>query len=238
MITKDFKMADIIHLNHQTVSVLHRFGIDLGFGDITIEEVCTNNGLDTGFFLEIINAFLDKDYFPQKKLQSFSITLTVNYLKKTHEDYLEDKLPFIEKMIDQLISGSGKETAKFQLLKKFFIEYKEEFIAHLKREDEVVFPYALKVEKAYMEKKKTDIPENYSMENFTVEHSNIEEKLTDLKNIIIKYLPPVGHRKLCSSILNELFTLEKDLVDHSRIEEKIMAPKVIEMEKYLSGLNS
>ena len=231
-------MADIIHLNYQTVSVLHRFGIELGFGDKTIEEVCAGNSLDTDFFLEIINAFHDKDYFPQKRLQSFSITLTVNYLKKAHEDYLEDKLPYIEKMIDQLISGSGKETAKFKLLKKFFREYEEEFIAHLKREDEVVFPYALSIEKAFMEKKKADIPGNYSMKNFIGEHSDIEEKLTDLKNIIIKYLPPVGHRKLFNSILTELFTLEKDLIDHSRIEEKILAPKVIEMEKYLSGLTS
>jgi regulator of cell morphogenesis and NO signaling len=233
MIHKDFKMADIIHRNHHTLPVIQRFGIDFGFGDKTVEEVCHLQKVDLDFFLEIINAFLDHDYFPQKKLQSFSVSLTVNYLKKTHENYLSERIPFIESLINELISNSGKEKAKFRLLEKFFKEYEEEFTAHIRREDDLVFPYALSVEKAFLKKSPADLPDSYSMKNFIGEHDNIEIKLTDLKNIIIKYLPPTGNNKLCNSILNELFELEKDLHDHSRIEEKIMVPKVMEMETHL-----
>jgi len=233
MITKDYKMADVIHCNYHSLAVIQRFGIDFGFGEKTVEEVCSMYKLDVYFFLEIMNAFLDKDYFPQRKLQSFSVSLTVNYLKKAHEEYLSEKLPHIQKLIDQLVDSSGPDQSKFYLLLKFFREYEDEFTAHLKREDEVVFPYAISVERAYLEKSPQRVPEDYTMENFIDEHSDIEEKLNDLKNIIIKYLPPSGNRKLCNSILGELFDLEKDLTDHSRIEEKIMAPKVIEMEKEL-----
>lgn len=229
-------MADIIHQNHHTLPVIQRFGINFGFGDKTIEEVCASNKVDLDFFLEIINAFIDKEYFPQQRLQSFSVSLTVNYLKKTHENYLSEKIPFIENLIDELISNSGKEQAKFMLLKKFFKEYKEEFTAHIRREDELVFPYALSVEKAFLNNNPNDLPNSYSMKNFIGEHDNIEIKLTDLKNIIIKYLPPTGNNNLCNSILNELFELEKDLNEHSRIEEKIMVPKVLEMEKSLKAL--
>jgi regulator of cell morphogenesis and NO signaling len=236
MINKDFKMAEIILRNHHTLPVIQRFGINFGFGDKTVEEVCHSEEVNLDFFLEIINAFLDYDYFPQKKLQSFSVSLTVNYLKKTHENYLAEKIPFIESLINELISNSGKEKAKFMLLKKFFKEYKEEFIAHIHREDDLVFPYALSVENAFLKKNTKVLPDIYSMQNFIGEHDNIEIKLTDLKNIIIKYLPPTGNNKLCNSILNELFELEKDLRDHSRIEEKIMVPKVLEMENYLKAL--
>jgi regulator of cell morphogenesis and NO signaling len=140
-------------------------------------------------------------------------------------------------LINELISNSGKEKAKFRLLEKFFKEYEEEFTAHIRREDDLVFPYALSVEKAFLKKSPADLPDSYSMKNFIGEHDNIEIKLTDLKNIIIKYLPPTGNNKLFNSILNELFELEKDLHDHSRIEEKIMVPKVIEMENHLKLYN-
>ena len=39
LITKNIKMADVIHMNYFTLSVLNRFGIELGFGDKTVEQV-------------------------------------------------------------------------------------------------------------------------------------------------------------------------------------------------------
>ena len=53
-------MADVIHLNYFTLSVLNRFGIELGFGDKTVDEVCKQNQDDVDFFLEIVNIFVDK----------------------------------------------------------------------------------------------------------------------------------------------------------------------------------
>jgi regulator of cell morphogenesis and NO signaling len=69
LITKNIKMADVIHMNYFTLSVLNRFGIELGFGDKTVVEVCKKANIDVDFFLEIANAFVDKDYFPKKQLQ-------------------------------------------------------------------------------------------------------------------------------------------------------------------------
>jgi regulator of cell morphogenesis and NO signaling len=41
-ITKDMKMADIIHHAYQLLPVITRFDIQLGFGDKTVHEVCEN----------------------------------------------------------------------------------------------------------------------------------------------------------------------------------------------------
>ena len=75
--------------------------------------------------------------------------------------------------------------------------------------------------------------ENYSIDIFKNEHDNIEEKLFDLKNIIIKYLHQPKDEKLCNKLLYELFNLEQDLNDHSRIEDKVLVPKIREMEKII-----
>ena len=73
--------------------------------------------------------------------------------------------------------------------------------------------------------------EDYTITNYKEEHENVEEKLYDLKNLIIKYLPETKTDNYCHLVLRELFELQRDLSNHSRIENLILLPKVEEMER-------
>ena len=238
LIHKNLKMADLILLNYQLLPIINRFGINLGFGEKTIQQICAQNEININFFLEIINAFHDKNYFPDENLQKFSIQLIINYLSKTHDFFSEVKLLAIEKMINQLIDNyKGKNQQKIELIKNFFLGYKKEFISHITYENNTVFPYVITVEKAYISQSKDNISivmqNNYSIEKYANEHSNIHEKLFDLKNILIKYLPKLNEADLCNHILFDIFELETDLINHQRIEEKVLIPKIYAMEKKL-----
>ncbi len=231
MITENTKMVDLVHRNYSLISVLQRFGIALGFGDKTIREVCREKELDIRFFLEIINSFLDHDYFPREHLISFPLQLIVDYLQQTHQDYLGKRIPEIEAIIsDSQDPCYEKEDHNF-LLVKFFREYKNELIVHIRREDEKVFPYTLRVEQYYLTGQGPDPLTGYSIMDYLQEHDDIEEKLFDLKNIIIKYLPPPRNPDACYRVIAMLSDLEKDMQDHSRIEEKVLVPKVALMEQ-------
>lgn len=235
MITGKNKMADLIHLNYLLISVINRFGINLGFGDKSVQEVCQEHDVKLDFFLEIVNSFHDEDYFPEENLQNFSVSLITDYLSKTHRYYLDVKIPELEKLINLMVVECYANNKYAVLLESFFREYKNELIAHTKREDEKVFPYSISTELAFLGKDNSLIEstasEGYSIQEYSSEHDDIESKLYDLKNIIIKYLAPTGNPSLCSKVLTELFNLEKDLNDHSRIEEKVLIPKVLLMEK-------
>ena len=238
LITKNIKMADVIHLNYFTLTVINRFGIELGFGDKSVEEVCKIHDVDIDFFLEIVNTFVDKDYFPKKHLQTFSVKLITNYLQNTHNDYHKNKVPEIEFLIEEMVNSCYTQKENIVLLKKFFNDYKQELLNHTKREEEIVFPYTIAIETAYLSEDADnsilELMETYSIDVFQNEHDNIEEKLFDLKNIIIKYLPQPKDSRLCNKLLYELFNLEQDLNDHSRIEEKVLVPKVRQMEKIIT----
>lgn len=234
--TSKTKLADIIHINYLLLPILNRFGIQLGFGDKTVEEICQEMKLNTEFFLVIINSFHDHNYFPQDQLQSFDLKLIVDYIKKSHSYYLDLKVPQIEQLIKNF-SNKSDDVYKDQirLIGKFFSEYKEELITHIKEEENTIFPYILTIGKAYSEGKineahKSMIQEN-SINKFAGEHSNIEDKLFDLKNIIIKYLHPVRDNLISNALLIELFRLELDLNDHARIEDKVLIPKVQYIEE-------
>lgn len=237
IITKNIKMAEVVHMNYHTLSILNRFGIVLGFGDKTINDVCLEKDVNVEFFLEILNAFVDKDYFPKKHLQTFSVGLITDYLKKTHHYYHEVKVPEIETLINKMVDTCYTQKENMVLLKRFFNDYKQELLNHTQREEEVVYPYTLSIEKAYNEKHPSssilELMETYSIDIFKTEHDDIEEKLYDLKNIIIKYLPQPKDVMLCNKLIHELFILEQDLNDHSIIEDKVLVPKVRTMEKLI-----
>ncbi len=72
------------------------------------------------------------------------------------------------------------------------------------------------------------------MKIYEAEHDEIDEKLFDLKNILIKYINGDFDQATVNEIIFELFRLEKDIKDHSRIENNILMPLVAEMEKSLT----
>lgn len=235
MITGSMKMADVIHLDHSLLPIINRFGIQLGFGDKDVEEICREKNVNIDFFLEILNIFHDPNYFPKDHLQEFDMELILTYLEKTHEFYLEYEVPKIESLINELISSCEIRKENIYLLRNFFMNYKEELTTHIKREDETVYPYIRQlVKEVQIEKISESLKaqmNEYPIEAFAVEHDNVEEKLFDLKNIIIKYLPPPKNSNLCNFILFRLFELEKDLNDHARLEDVILIDKVKELEK-------
>ena len=240
LITKDNKMGDIILHDHQLLAVLHRFEIGLGFGEKTVEEICKSHNINTDFFLEITNAFHDGNFFTDKKLKDFSLVLIVEYLIKSHIFYTDKKIPEIEGLINSIKYKTGDE--KFSaIVKKFFNEYKTELKLHIEKEEQSIYPYVIKLENAIQDKEISqelfDELKNQSILKYRDEHDNIEEKLFDLKNIIIKYLPPPENPDVCNVILSKLFRLEQDLNNHSKIENKVMIPAANEMEKEIIKLH-
>ena len=69
------------------------------------------------------------------------------------------------------------------------------------------------------------------METFEENHNNIDEKLNDLRNIVMKYLPPVCDTVAAIRALSRLCTLEADLEKHTMIENSILIPMVNRLEE-------
>ncbi|MBN2668995.1 MAG: hemerythrin domain-containing protein [Bacteroidales bacterium] len=233
IITKTFKMAELIHDNFELLSVLRKFNIPLGFSEKTVDEVCAEHRINTDFFLEIVNSFNDSEYFPQNKMRAHDVEDILFYLRNTHKIYLNKKVPEIADLIEKLEFPKDHEKNK-ALLKNFFNEYRQEFILHIQREEERIYPYITALSDA-LRNYKTDAAfynniQQYVIADYQKEHEDVEEKLYDLKNIIIKYLPVPENAETYNAILIKLFKLEKDLNEHSRIEENVIIPKVSEME--------
>ena len=235
LFNKNTRMTELVHSNYLLLPVLQRFGIQLGFQDKIILDICNEKNIDVNFLLAIVNTFHNHDYFPEHELQSFSLNLIIDYLRKSHSDFVNNNLPKIENLLNNLVESSNSQEIK--ILQTFYKKYKKELLEHIQDEEENVFPYVLELQKLY-DLKKSDLPGNlsdYSIHDFAEEHSDVDEKLFDLKNIIIKYLEPNYNELVCNDFLFELLQFERDLIDHARIEDKILVPGVKKIERELKN---
>ena len=227
--TKQNRIIDLVETNYHLLPVINRFGIELGNRDKSLEKICAEQNINIDFFLAIINTFHDEEYFPESELKSFSPVLIINYLKKTHEYYIDYVIPKLEFLLKQLIDINKTEIHQLDIIEQFWVKYKKELFLHLDEEEEVAFPYMIDL----VEKNRKNA--QYSVHTFEQEHSNVDIKLNDLKNLIIKFVEPVYDNNICNDFLINLYRFEKDIKDHARIEDKILVPLVFELEQHLDG---
>jgi regulator of cell morphogenesis and NO signaling len=165
--------------------------------------------------------------------------MVIEYLVKTHQYYKDFLIPENDRLIELFLSASPDQNTENELVRKFYAKFKEEFVIHINFEEREMFPYILELNRVIEnpmsgELFKQKYPE-YSISGFEKEHSAMDDKMDDLKNIIIKYLPPNYDQNRGNAFLANLFLFEKDLKNHSRIEDHILIPKVKQLELVLQS---
>lgn len=229
-IVSEMKIADLISGNPYLLMMLEHLEIDLEVRDKTIGQVCTENNIDTDLFLTIAGLFNGIKSAAATDYTSGNIHTIIRYLEKSHEYYLNEKYPQIREYIEEI--NRKNDHAEILMLGKFFDKYFVEVIEHLDYENEVVFPYVLNLDKLLNSKDPGSYTPAYSVTEYREHHDDIEEKLNDLKNLLIKYMPQKDDRQIRRKLLLCLFELEFDLNIHSRIEESILIPLVEKMEQH------
>ena len=133
-------MADLIVGNSKLLLMLPRFGMNLGFGDHSIAEVCAMNNVSAPFFLMICNVYCNDDYTPSAEdIKSVDLKALVSYLLESHKYYLHERIPHIEEHLNHIIEACIPKYGN--TLRRFFDEYKNEVVDHFIHEEKNVFPY-------------------------------------------------------------------------------------------------
>lgn len=195
--------------------IINRFGIPLGFGDKSISEVCQTFGVNISLFLSICNDDIDVKETPDNR--PLLIRQLLMFLRNSHNYYRTLFLPEIKSKLHRL---SEQYPSNIQgALNLFFDQYEQEVLSHLETEEHDLFPHIEQILNESSKKKKGDL-------QIREKHEDIEEKLSDLKNIIIKYIdmPQQDLNKI--DLLDRLFHFQNDLNRHAKIEDRLLLPLV------------
>ena len=221
MYERNDKMLALIRDNYNVLQSLGAFGISLGFGDKTVAEVCEEQNVDTFTFLAVVNLTIN-EYYSQDSIAKYDIPTLLKYLRASHNYYIDFQLPFLRRELSEALD-EGNNLGK--LILKIFDEYARFITHHMKFEEQTLFPYV----EGLLKGEKND---GYDIETFSKHHGQTNEKLKELKSIIIKYLPSDPMRNnMLTATLYDIYNLEEWLRLHANVEEKIFEPAIKMLEK-------
>lgn len=219
----DDKMFSLIRDNYNVLQSLGCFGINLGFGDKTVNETCIDNGVDTYTFLAVVNYTIN-GYYNADDAGRLSVPTLLHYLQACHVYYLDYQLPSIRRELSESIN---EQDGVGQLIMNLYDEYSREIHRHMKYEEKMLFPYV----NALL---RDEVLGNYDVNTFSKKHGQTDQKLKELKNIILKYLPgdPQRNNKLTATLYG-IYNNEEWLNLHASVEDKIFVPAIRKLEQRL-----
>ena len=212
--TPSMKMAELMNVSPALPGVLTRLGIPFGFGDETVEEVCRRQDIDPETFLLICSVHAYGALPPKERIRKADLQDVLKYLRRSHTYYMEVAMEELTAALVNLTEPCDERHRN--IIRKFFDEYKEELLKHLEYEENTVFPQA---EAALGHGRST-------LDDYEENHSHVEEKLEDLKNLLMKYMPPVCGQQDIYRTLSLISTLQEDLAKHILVEDGILVPIV------------
>lgn len=233
--TKESKLSEPIFRDPSLIPVINRFGIHLGVGDMSIREICSRVGVDTDFFLAVVNTYLNHDYFPEKIIGRVHMSMIVDYLEKTDGHYINVQLPNIERHFNLLLRKDSEtnnvQTSNLMLLNKFFYEVKDELMCSVRDDMSGLFPWLRKQstgEAMPLKRMRLDGMTEEKTCCVISGNKDLEDKIRDLISFFIVHLKGNYDENLCVAVVSALFTLEKDIKQNNRIRERILKPLCLE----------
>ncbi|MDD4800440.1 MAG: hemerythrin domain-containing protein [Proteiniphilum sp.] len=220
------KMAWLIDTNPSLLLMLQHFNIDFRVSDLTVGQLCGKYDISENLFVSIANLYNGFDTKGHQPFTRKDLLQVIDFLQSSHDYYRSDKYPQISAYIRQL--QEHHPVREMKLLEKFFNEYFAEVLEHLDYEDSIAFPYFITL---LNNGKAEEKGKRYSSKEYGRHHTDIELKLQDLKNLLLKHIDIEDRLDLRRKLLFALYELEFDLYIHSLIEENILIPSGALIEK-------
>ena len=215
------KICELMSREEDAIQIISRFGLAMGVGEQTIEQVCAAHGVHTPTFLAIVNYKV----FHQRVIPAdIDIRTLQCYLHNAHAYFLDFRLPRLRRALVEAIIPVDPTTRIPGLILRCYDEFVDEIRTHIAHENAGMF------------------------EEHEHDDQRITDKLTEIKNLIIKYypspitdnsspgtasaekgnLPITNHHSpityLLISVMSDLWHTEQDFADHCAIEDDILRP--------------
>ena len=224
MYEADDKMISLIRDNYDLLQMLGSFGISLGFGDKTVKETCEDNGVDTYTFLAVVNYNIN-GYGEFEADELLSVPTLLHYLEASHAYFLDFQLPYIRRELQESLD---ERESLAKLILRFYDEYAHEIRRHMKYEQKTLFPYV----ESLLEGRTAS---NYTVDTYSKHHNAADQKLRELKLLIIKYRTSDGLRNnQLTATLHDIYDNEAWLRQHALVEDHVFVPAIRRLEQQVS----
>ena len=238
MISATDSPTDALLVNPEFRTIFERYGILASSEKGTIESHAKTLGLNADFVVQLANSSFNAETASHKEFEQYDIPVLVDYLKRSHEYYLQKRLPEIGQTIHAMRRKFVKEDPVYILLSGFFVSYRKELEAHFQYEEEHLFPYAKLLHGSKGSWRVLPSLKRflgmYSVQEFLDNHSDTEAELQTVRKALLLYKAPKDSELPYQVLLKQLSSFEQDMHLHALIEDHVLVPKLAMLETEIS----
>jgi len=223
-------IGEYVAEDYRTAKVFEKYGIDFCCGGkASLSAVCGEKGIDTDAILrelaDVKSATLDRG----QNYAAWEESFLADYIINTHHAYLKVNLEQIAVYLSKIAAVHGARHPEVIKIARIFYRIASDMAAHLREEEEVLFPAIKRVDaalKAGAEPEGGDIPLiRESLEKLKDEHEKIGDAVHTIRRLSKGYVIPDDACNTYMLTYQKLREFEEDLHMHVHLENNILFPK-------------
>ena len=235
-VLEQITIGEYVAKDFRTAAVFSKYGIDFCCkGNRTIEEACEKKNLDFAQIEKEVSQLLETKSDGAIDFKSWPTDLLIDYIEKTHHRFVEDKSAVLLPFLDKLCKVHGQSHPELFEINGLFQGCASELAQHMKKEENVLFPFIKQMEDAIRTGQAIEQPHFGTVENpiamMKHEHENEGDRFVKIAELTNNYTPPSDACNTYKVTFAMLQEFEQDLHKHIHLENNILFPKSIEMQK-------
>ena len=237
MTTIDNKtVADVVSENIKTAHVFKKYGIDFCCGGgITIDKACKKKNLD---YSQLKEELLKVDDAPKAyNYNSWKLDFLIDHILNIHHSYVEESIPLILQYSNRVAEVHGHHYTEVLKINTLFNEAANELASHMKKEENILFPYIKSLLQTEIAKEPLNSPSFGSINNpitmMEMEHEAVGDIFKEIARLTNNYTPPEDACNTFRALYAKLDEFEQDLHQHIHLENNILHPKAKQLEQTL-----
>ncbi len=222
-----------------SIRVFEHLGIDsCCCGDKSLAAACAEAHLDIRAVLTALRFAAEQPLLPTPDWSNASMELLCAHIVFKHHAYLRRELPLLIETAKGLLSRHGQAQPEMAGIRSTLSRLEFDLIEHLSKEETVVFPYIVSLERAVDRSLWESEPIPMSCFGFLPkpvallcgDHAAILDHLSRIREWSHQYTPPLCSCKTSRSFYEKLRNLDADLRQHLHLENNILFPRAVQME--------
>jgi regulator of cell morphogenesis and NO signaling len=223
--------------NPSSVTVFESLGIDYCCGGKTpLSDACTRANVDMDRVLELLAA-AERDSEPSGTGEWSDKPLgdLIAHIVETHHGFVRRETPRIASLLAKVASRHGPLHPEVNQIEPLFTAIGQELSTHMFKEEQVLFPYVVRMEQAVLSGNSR--PEAFfgsvqrPIANMVAEHDDAGALLVQMRGLSHGYTAPPDACPTFLALYRGLEEFERDLHRHIHLENNILFPRAVEMDR-------
>lgn len=236
-ITLDKTVREIAAEMPSSIRVFEALGIDYCCGGRnSLEQACAVLHLDVGQVTEKLERAAAETNDPDAiDWQANSLKELAQYIVRKHHKYVRQELVRLEPLGNKVRDKHAHAHPELKKIIELLLALRDELSMHMTKEEQVLFPYIIRLEQTAPSGQPAAKPPFGSVANpirvMTDEHDNAASLLTLVRKLSNEYKPPADACASYQAFYDGLREFERDLHQHIHLENNILFPRALLLEQ-------